>query len=51
MASSMELNDLREDSCFRISDLSVERISVCNGIKKLAEHDIHCLPYSDSNAS
>ena len=37
-----ELNDKRK------TEVSVERISVCNVIKNLAEHGIRCLPCSDT---
>ena len=29
--------------------LSIERISIYNGIKKLVEHGMHCLPCSSTN--
>ena len=45
----MELNDLRKIMCLRKSEVSVERISVCNIIENLAEYGIHCLPYSFTN--
>ena len=37
-----ELHDLRKIICLRKSEVSVERISVCNVIANLAEHGIHC---------
>ena len=37
---STELNDLGKN--LRKSEVSVERISVCNFIEKLEEHGIHC---------
>ena len=41
----MELNDLRKKNiCFRKSEVSVERILVCNVNEKLEEHGINCLP-------
>ena len=43
------LNDLRKNICLRISESSVERISVCNVIENLAEHDIHCLLFAYTN--
>ena len=48
-AHNMELNDLRIIIRFRKSEVSVERISFCNIIENLAEHDIHCLPCSYNN--
>ena len=44
-----ELNDLRKNICLRKSEVSVERISVCNFIENLEEHGIHCLPCSYTN--
>ena len=47
MASNVintELNDL-----FQKSEVSVERISVCNVNENLTEHGIHCLPCSYPN--
>ena len=44
-----ELNDLRKNICLRKSEVSVERISVCNAIENLAEHGINCLPCSWTN--
>ena len=44
-----ELNDLRKIICLRKSEAYVERISVCNVIEILAEHDIHCLSCSNTN--
>ena len=38
-----------ENYLFQKSEVSVERISVCNAIKKLVEHGLLCLPYSDAN--
>ena len=35
--------------CLRTSEVTVERISVCNVIEKLIEHGIHCLPCSYTN--
>ena len=37
-----ELNDLRKINCLRKSEVSVERISVCNVTENLAENSIHC---------
>ena len=45
----MELNDLRIIICIQKSEISVERISVCNAIGKMAELGIHCLSCSDTN--
>ena len=39
-----ELNDLRKMICLKKSEVSVERISVCNVTEILAEHGIQCLP-------
>ena len=44
-----ELNDLRKIICLRNSEVTVERISVCNVIEKWMEHGIHCLPCSYTN--
>ena len=44
-----ELNDLRIIICLKKSDVTVERISVCNVTEKLMEHSIHCLPCSNTN--
>ena len=40
-----ELNDLRIIICLRTSEVSIERVAVCNVIQKknLAEHGIYCL--------
>ena len=38
-----ELNDLKIIICLRKSEVTAERISVCNVIKILMEHGIHCL--------
>ena len=45
----IELNDLRKIICFKKSEVSVERISVCNVIENLAKHGRHCLPCSYTN--
>ena len=45
----MELNDLRKIICLRKSDISVERITVHNGIEKLSEHGIHSLLCFDTS--
>ena len=45
----MELNKFRKIICLRKSEVSIERISVCNIIENLAEHGIHCLPCSYTN--
>ena len=44
-----ELNNLRIVICLRKSEITVERISVCNVIEKLMENGIHCLPCSHTN--
>ena len=44
-----ELHDLRKIICLRKSEVSGERISVCNVIENLVEHGIHCLPCSYTN--
>ena len=44
-----ELNDSRINICLRKSEVSVEKTSVCNVIKILAEHGIHCLPCCRNN--
>ena len=49
MTANTELNDLRRIICLRKYEVSVERISVCNVIKNLAEHGIHYLPCSYTN--
>ena len=46
---NMELTDLRIIICLRKSEVSVERISVCNVTENLAEHGRHCLPCSYTN--
>ena len=46
---NVELNDLRKVNCLRKSEVSVERISVCNVNENLVEHGIHCLPCSYTN--
>ena len=45
-SDNTELNDLRKNICLRKSEVSVERISVCNVVEILEEHGIHCLPGS-----
>ena len=45
-----ELNDMRIIICLRKSEVTVERISVCNVIEKLMEYAIHCLPCSYTNS-
>ena len=47
--ANTEINGLRKITCLRESEVSVERISVCNVNKNLVEHDIHCLPCSYTN--
>ena len=49
MMKNTELNDMRRISCLRKSEVSVQRISVCNVTENLAEHSIHCLPCSYTN--
>ena len=44
-----ELNVLRKIICLRKSEVSVERLSVCNVIENLVEHGICCLPCSYIN--
>ena len=44
-----ELNGSRKIVCLRKSEVSVERISVCNVIENLAERNIHCLSCSFSD--
>ena len=44
-----ELNDLKIIICLRKSEITVERISVCDVIEKLMEHGIHCLSCSYIN--
>ena len=41
-----DLNYLRKIICLRKSEVSVERISVCNGIENFVKHGIQCLPCS-----
>ena len=41
--------DLKTIICLRISEVIIERISVCKVIEKLMEHSIHCLPCSYTN--
>ena len=43
------LNNLRKIICLRKSEVSVERISVCNVTENLLGHAIHCLPCSYTN--
>ena len=33
--------------CLRKSEVTIERISICNVIEKLIEHGMNCLPSSD----
>ena len=47
--TELDLNDLKIIICFIKSDVTVERLSVCNVIEKLMEHDIHCVPCSYTN--
>ena len=44
-----ELNVLRKIICLRKSEVSVERLSVCNVTENLVEHGIYCLPCSYIN--
>ena len=39
----------RKNICLRKSEVSVERISVCNVIENLVEYGISCLPCSYTN--
>ena len=41
--NDFNINDLRKFICLRKSEVSVERISVCNVTENLAEHGIHRL--------
>ena len=41
-----QLKDLRKIICLRKSEVTVERISVCNVTEKMMEHGIQCLPCS-----
>ena len=41
-----KLNDLRKKFWLRKSEVTVERISVCNVFENLAEHGIYYLPCS-----
>ena len=43
---NMEYNELRIIICLRKSEVTVERISVCNVTAKLMEHGICCQPFS-----
>ena len=40
------IKKLQNNYFLRKSEVSVEKISVCNAIENLAEHGIHCLPCS-----
>ena len=46
-----ELNELKLliVICLRKSEVTVERISVCNVIEKLMKHGVHCLPCPYTN--
>ena len=39
----MELNDLRKIICLKKSEISIERITVCNVTENMAEHGIHSM--------
>ena len=47
--SNTELKDLRITICSRKSEVTVERLSVCNVIEKMLEHGTHCLACSYTN--
>ena len=47
--ANTELNDLRKIICSRKSEITVERISVCNVNENLEEHGRHYLPCSYTN--
>ena len=38
LCENTKLNDLRKNICLRKSEVSVERLSVCNVIENLAEY-------------
>ena len=48
-ACNKELNELRIVICLTKSEVTVERISVCNFVEKLIEYAIYCLPCSYTN--
>ena len=43
------MTELVEKSYLFQSEVSVEKVSVCNVIENLTEHDIYCLPCSYNN--
>ena len=45
LINNRELNDSR----MRKSEVTVERVSVCDVVEKLMQHGIHCLPCSYTN--
>ena len=47
--NNTEFNESKKAICLRKSEVSVDRISVRNIIEYLAEHGMHCLPYSHTN--
>ena len=49
MIANTESNDLRIITSLRKYEITVERISVSNVIKKMMEPGIHCLPCSYTN--
>ena len=49
LTQNTELNDLRIIICLRKSEVTVERISICNVNEKLMEHGIHYVPCSCIN--
>ena len=49
MFTSYNTSDLRIVICLRNSEVTGERISVCNVIEKLMECGIHCLPCCCTN--
>ena len=50
MTRNMELNDLRKIICLKKPEVYVKnkKKTVSNVIGKLVEHDIHCLPCSNT---
>ena len=49
LSCNHELDDTRKIICLRKSEITVERISVCNVTEKSMEHGMHCLPRSCTN--
>ena len=48
-SKNMELNDLRISICLRKSEVSVERVLVCDVTEKLMQPGKHCFPCSNTN--